>query len=124
GEWPARGSAQCDHANWRSFPQERDAKHGAIAADFLRCSVGVFGIGQDIENMKNFALKQHSSRNRASVNLSRVICVKFGQLRRASIGRFKIISCASRSAYHHCVGLAQPGCRLYESVEYGLQIER
>src|SRR5262249_40674132 len=83
----------------------------------------VVGMGQDIGNMKNFALKQHSSRNRASVNLSRVICVKFGQLRRASIGRFKIISCASRSAYHHCVGLAKLGCRLDESVEHGLQIE-
>src|SRR5262249_24271676 len=74
--------------------------------------------------MKNFALKQYSSRNRTSVNLSRVICYKFGYFRRESMGRFKIKSCVSRSAYRRDVGLAQSGRRLDESVEHGLQIER
>src|SRR5262245_7278533 len=74
--------------------------------------------------MKNFAFKQHSSRNRTSVNLSRVICYKFGYLRRESIGRFKIKNRVSRSAYRRDVGLAKSGRRLDESVEHGLQVER
>src|SRR5262245_58112035 len=74
--------------------------------------------------MKNFALKQHSSRNRTSVNLSRVICYKFGYLARESIGRFIIKSCVPRSAYHRDIGLAQSGRRLDESVEHCLQVKR
>src|SRR5262249_46137473 len=34
------------------------------------------------------------------------------------------ISCASRAAYHRDVGIAQPGRRLDEGVEHGLQVER
>src|SRR5262245_13591327 len=74
--------------------------------------------------MKNFALKHHSSRNRTSINLSRVTCDKLGYLRRESIGRFIMKNLVSRSAYRRDVGLAQSGRRLDEGVEHGLQVER
>src|SRR5262245_41429919 len=74
--------------------------------------------------MKNFALKQRSSRNCTSINLSRVTCYKFRYLGRQSIGCFIMKKRVSRSTYRRDFGPAQSGRRFDEGVEHGLQVER
>src|SRR5262245_65607460 len=122
GEWPHRVPCQSDNAYWRSFPQHWNTKQGTKAGNRLR-HVSVFRIGKYIGNMNNLAFGQHSSRNRAPVNFSRVVCDEFRELRRKSIARFNVVSCALRSTDNSLVRFTETSGRLDQRVKHGLQIE-
>ena len=57
GEGPYRVSPQGDYANRPSFSQERNAKDRAKAAKLLGFA-RVFGIGQNVGDVSDFAFKQ------------------------------------------------------------------
>ena len=100
-----------DDAKRRSFSQERDAKNRAKSAT-LPGLIRVFGIGQNVEDMNDFALKQDAPGYRSTVDSSWVTCGELGVFPGESIGRFEVENFALRSTYGNRLRLAQARRRL------------
>jgi len=73
--------------------------------------------------MNNFAFKQDAPGHRSSVGSSWVSCDELGVFTRISVARFEIVSFTLWPTYDYCVRLAQPGSRMDERIEHGLQIK-
>ena len=59
-----------DDADRRSFAQERDAKKRPRCANPAEFGIRVFGIGQNVEDMNDFAFKQDAPGYRSTVDRS------------------------------------------------------
>src|SRR5262249_40642054 len=61
GKWPDESTAQMEHANRDPLAQERHTERCAIAAFLLSFDQSVFRIGQNVDDVNRFALKQNSA---------------------------------------------------------------
>ena len=86
--------------------------------------IRVFGIGQNVEDMNDFAFKQDAPGYRSTVDSSWVTCEELGVFTGEPVGRFDVESFALRSTYGNRVRLAKARRRLDQCVEHRLQIER
>src|SRR5262249_7646112 len=94
-----------------------------MAPDFLGCVVCVFGIGQNVVDMNDFAFEQDPPRHYTSVDSSRVTCNELGKFVRDPVGRLEVEGSAFRSTQDYGVCLAQLCRRFDQRVEHRLQIE-
>ena len=126
GEWADAGSLQDDYADRRSFPQQRDAQHGAKTSDPLSCDESVFRIRQHVGNVDSLALEQRPSEDRSSPYARRphsgVLHVR-GELGREPPARDPRVALTGGTMDRRHLRLAQPRCRLDQGIEHGLQIE-
>src|SRR5262245_39702454 len=60
-ERPHGGAGQDDHADRRSFAQQRYPKRGPVTAELLALEEAIFRIGKDVRNVRNGAFEQDSS---------------------------------------------------------------
>jgi hypothetical protein len=60
-ERPHGGAGQDEHADRRSFAQQRNPQRGTETAKPLALEEAVFRIGQDVGNVRNGAFEQDSS---------------------------------------------------------------
>src|SRR6516162_9607372 len=65
----------------------------------LQDPIGVFGIGQNVTDMNDFAFKQDAARYRSTVDSRRMTCGELGVFMGKSIGGFEVESFAPRSSY-------------------------
>ena len=121
GEWPHRFSPRDDDANQRSFSQEWDAEKRMKFP--LACPIRVFGVGQNVEDMNDFAFKQDPPGYRSTVNSGWVTCEELGVFTREPVARFEVVSFALQSTYGNRVRLAQPRRQFDQSIEHRLQVE-
>jgi hypothetical protein len=126
GEGPNGLALQVDHADGRSFAQQRNAQHGSYSADLCSLLHLVFGIVQNIVNVNDFALDQSSPDKRAPPGSD---CMTPGvhvglQFLRLAIGSNLLITHSFFAVDRRHIGFAQLRCRLDERVEQGLKIER
>src|SRR6516225_3590668 len=119
-----RATRQHEHADQRSFAQERHAEGGVISADFLMLHHPVFRVGRAIENMNWGALKQHAANRTLPPSFPGGAFHKIFEDRRKAVSRLGAEkTVALRTSDISLLGLTQSSSRLEEGVEYGPQIE-
>src|SRR5262245_13553095 len=122
-ERPHRVLAQQKNTNRLSFAQKRDPEMGAKTTQSLNFAQVVFGVIQNVGDLKNLTLQQDSPGNTPSSRRKRKILNVFRKLGCVTVTRCGIKSSDSRAKNLSTIGLTQSGRRLHQRVEYRLQIE-
>src|SRR5262249_53078177 len=106
----------------QSFSQKRDAEKRTKSTN-LRDLIGVFGVGQNVEDVNDFAFKQDAARHCSTVDASWMTCGKLGVFLGNSIGSFEVKNFALGSTYGTHLRLAKARRRFNKRIEHRLQVE-
>ncbi|HXZ45472.1 MAG TPA: hypothetical protein VEH02_01945, partial [Pseudolabrys sp.] len=127
GKWLWHGFRYKDYSNDIALAQKRGAKRGAVAANFLGFTPGIFRIRKHIMNVNDFTFRSGSPNDAASI-LRYVSADK-------KLFQACVLACCNSIARHPVqilaialekpglIGIAQPCCRLDKRIEHRLQIE-
>ena len=111
GEGPHRLALQGDHADRRSFAQQRHAQDGSDAAD-LRSAERKLGIGQDVVDLDNPALGDRPANGRAAPRWNRMFLHELDEIRRIAKARNLAIMVSGLLVDRRHMRFVQPRCRL------------
>ena len=114
---------QNDDARRRPLAQQRNAEHGAGAADLRAFFELVFSIRQYIGNLHRSAFKHGATDNRAFAKRNRMLRHELVELPRIAVVRDLPVRFAELAIDRGHVGFAQPRRRFDQRVEHRLQIE-
>ena len=113
---------QC-YADWRSFPHERNAKHGAETHFLLHVEIFVVRIGKHVGNVYRLTLYQHASDRTASLPPQSNSLESVTDPRRESIACGPIVGVIPLANNGSHFRLAETSRRFRQRLQHQLQIE-
>ena len=84
-----------------------ERKAAAISCYLATVGIHVFGIGQSVDNMNDFAFEQDAPGNRSAIDRRRLFSEELAVFQRVSIARFGLNTFAPRSPDDNRVRIAE-----------------